>query len=205
MKDSYNKKVNERYNTISKFYDFFMIPFEFLLVGRLREKLLSKAKGKVLELAIGTGTNLEYYQKNYDLTGIDMNKEMLKKAKQKADKKGLKIKLVSGDANKIPFKNKTFDIVVDTLGMCTYKEPIKVLKEMKRVCKNNGRILLLEHGASKISFIRRFQEKMDGRKNKTVGDNSSRNHEELVKKAGLKIEKIERYALGIFYLIIAKP
>ncbi|MEK6889201.1 MAG: methyltransferase domain-containing protein [Nanoarchaeota archaeon] len=204
MRKMNSKQIAEKYDLIAKWYDFCVSIIEVLGMIGLRKKLIGKARGKVLEIGIGTGRNLRYYNKECEIIGIDYSEEMLKIAKKRADKSKMNVKLIKMDAEKLNFRKVKFDSVVDTLGLCTYSNPIKVLKEMKRVVKKNGKILLLEHGESNNKFIRKLQGFSRESHYEKSGCNLLRNHEELVRKAGLKIVKIERKFFGIFYLIEAR-
>ncbi len=200
-----NEDIRKEYDRFSRFYDLFTVPLEVLWFGRLRKRLLSELKGEILEIAIGSGRNLKYYSKNCKITGIDLSPKMLELAERKAEKLGIKADLREGNVEKLRFGKGKFDYVVDTLGLCTYPNPLKALKEMKRVCKKTGKILLLEHGISNREFVRRLQEKREKKHYQKNGCSLLRSHEELVRKAGLKIEKAERKMLGIIYLISARP
>ncbi len=199
-----NEDIRKEYDSFSKFYDFVEWPFEILVLAKLRRKLLRALRGSILEVAVGSGRNLRYYNKKCKITGVDLSKEMLEIAKQKARKLGINADFYVGNAEKLKFKNKEFDYVVGSLGMCTYPNPIKALKELKRVCKKNGKILLLEHGISNNSFVSKFQHWRENRHYEGFKCSLIRNHEEIVKKAGLKIEKSERHLFGVFYFIVAK-
>lgn len=197
------KEIISKYDSYAKYYNFAEI-FMSLLLGKYRKKLLREVKGRVLEVGIGTGANLRYYSSECNVAGVDLSKEMLKIARRNADKLGKNVTLRLGNAEKLPFGNKRFDYVVDTLGLCTYPNPIKALKEMKRVCKKNGRILLLEHGISDYGFAAKFQKKREKKHYQKVGCSLLRDHFELAGKAGLKIARKERKLFGIIYVIIAK-
>ena len=204
MKRMNSKEIAEKYGKIARFYDFCLGIFEVFGMSGLRRKLIEKASGKVLEIGIGTARNLKYYNEECEIIGIDYSKEMLEIAKKKADRLGMKIKLKKMNAEKLEFRKGEFDTIVDTLGLCTYPNPIKALREMKRVCKKNGRILLLEHGISNNKFVEKLQKRREEKHYKQLGCSLLRNHEELVRKVGLKIIKLERKFFGIFYLIEAR-
>ncbi|MEK6844479.1 MAG: methyltransferase domain-containing protein [Nanoarchaeota archaeon] len=196
-----NEVIKDEYNKFSKFYDYFNLPFNIFLLARLRKKLLGDLKGKVLETAVGSGENLKYYNRSCKLSAIDLSPGMLELAKKEAKRLGIGVKFYIGEAERLPFSSGNFDYVVDSLALCNYIDPVKVLKEIKRVCKKNGRILLLEHGKSNNTFLSKFQNWRERRRGEKFGCALTRNHEQLVRKAGLKIEKIERHMFGIFYLI----
>ena len=197
-------EIASKYNRFAKWYDFIEAVFE-LFIWRYRKQLLSLARGKVLEVGIGTGANLRYYSYDCEIIGIDASGEMLNKARKKAHALGMNAAFVQRDAQRLPFGNKQFDTVVDTLGLCTYLNPIKALREMKRVCKDEGIILLLEHGVSDRGWVQRWQERREKKHYETLGCSLLRNHEPLVRKAGLRIVKAKRNLFGAIYTIVAKP
>ena len=197
------EEIREKYDAFARYYDFFEGIFE-LFVWRYRRRLLSLARGNVLEVGIGTGKSLKYYPSNADIMGIDASREMLKKARKKARALRMNVAFIQGDAQCLPFGNKRFDSVVDTLGLCTYSNPIKVLREMRRVCKDNGIILLLEHGVSNQRWVRGLQERGEKNHYEKLGCSLLREHEALVRNAGLKIVKAERKLFGAVYIIVAR-
>lgn len=192
------QQIKEKYNSFSKWYDFAGV-LNDLLIKKYRKELLKNAKGKVLEVGMGTGINLKYYPKDCEIVGIEISEEMLKRAKKRKKKLKRKATFFVGDAENLPFKNKTFETVVDTLGLCTYPNPVKALEEITRVCKPRGRILLLEHGLSNNKFVEKLQRKRECKHYQKIGCSLLRNHEILIKKAGLKAVKIERFFFGMFY------
>lgn len=97
----------------------------------------------MLELAIGTGRNVGYYPEDCQVYGIDRSVEMMRHIAPKTERV---VKVQQMDAHHMGFEDSSFDTVVDTFGLCSYDDPVLVLKEMKRVCKPDGLILLLEHG-----------------------------------------------------------
>ncbi len=198
------QEIKEKYDAFSKYYDLTAVLVEILL-KKHRKTLLRNVRGRILEVGIGTGINLKYYPKKCRVTGIDLSEEMLEKAKAKKEKITGEIKLTVGNAEDLPFKSRSFDFVVDTLGLCSYPDPIQALKEMKRVCKKSGKILLLEHGISNRDFIERLQKRREQRHYQKIGCSLIRNPEMLIKSAGLKIIKLERFFFGVFYKIIAQP
>ncbi len=197
------KQITEIYNVNANKYNLLEF-FTNLLIGRYRRLLLRRVRGRILEVGIGTGANLNYYSNECEIIGIDLSKEMLKIAQSKANKSGKKITLKIASADNLPFKNNEFDYVVDTLGLCTYLNPVKALKEMKRVCKKTGRILLLEHGISNNSFVERLQRKREHKHYEKMGCSLLRDYGKIIIETRLKIERIERKFLGIIYIIEAR-
>ncbi len=202
-KDYSNSEVEKIYDEHAKLYDFRMFFIEFFL-RKLRRELISNIKGKVLEVSIGSGANLRYYPKNCEIVGIDLSKEMLELASKKALKYDTKVKLEKGNAEKLRFKGEEFDCVIDTLGLCTFPNPNKVLSEMKRVCKKNGRILLLEHGIGKHRLVNKFLNWRNHNHYRRLGCHLTRDIGKIVKNSGLKIIGEKRKIFGSIYYIIAK-
>ncbi len=130
-------------------------------VARLRKKLLSKATGKILEVACGTRQNFPLFKPNSEITAIDLSPKMLEIARENAIKHGLKVNLAVMDAEKLEFPDGNFDTVVSTLSTCTFPNPVKALQEIKRVCRPDGLILLLEHGHSNLPWLARFQDRQE--------------------------------------------
>eukprot|EP01034_Spumella_vulgaris_P006953 gene6953-8859_t len=117
-------------------------------VQQQRARLLPRAHGKVLEIGIGTGRNLPFYDraKLESLEGLDPAGQMNAKAMRRARKAGLDVQLVTLSAETIPAAAASYDTVVCTFTLCTIPDPIKALHEMRRVLKPEGQMLFCEHG-----------------------------------------------------------
>ncbi len=204
VKKYLTEEIAQKYNLFAKNYDIAEGAMN-MLIGKYRRNLLKSAKGKVLEVGAGTGANLRYYPSECKITLLDASNEMLNRAREKALKSGKEINCIIGNTEHLPFPKQSFDIVVDTLCICTYPNPIQALKEMKRVCKKNGKILLLEHGLSNNGFLRWLQMKAKDRQLKKLGCHVDRNVNNLMKKAKLRIKKLYRKFFGIIYVIEARP
>ena len=125
------------------------------MYGREKKSLFKiKSSSIVLEIGPGTGINLQYYPKKIRWIGIEPNPEMNKHIKIKAKEQGFNIKLINGNAEKIPIKDNLVDYVVSTLVLCSVENPSKVLKEIKRVLKSRGKFLFIEHVADKKGTLR---------------------------------------------------
>lgn len=136
-------KIKKRYNRIAGVYDFLDQPME-MGFAKWRKKMLAEATGKTLEVGIGTGKNLPFYPKDVELTGIDFSEKMIEKARNKTNRPA-KTQLLEMDAEKMSFEDNTFDTVVTSCVLCSVPDPVLGLKEIRRVCKNGGKILMLEH------------------------------------------------------------
>ena len=147
-----NPERNCKYDEISAKYDYLINTDErFMGMGILRKQLLYwHARGTVLEVAAGTGRNCPFYPATVDrVIMTDSSEQMLQQARRKLADLRLdtpKFAILQADGKKLDFDDNTFDTVVDTFGLCSFDDPVAALKEMERVCKPDGKILLLEHG-----------------------------------------------------------
>ena len=175
-------------------------------VARLRKKLLSKATGKILDVACGTGLNIPMFPAGSDITAVDLSPNMLEQARQNAIKYGLNVNLAVMDAENLEFADGSFDTVVSTLSTCTFPDPVKALQEMKRVCRPNSLILLLEHGHSSLPWLAEFQDRNEYQHYQDhAGCRWNQDPLDLTQSAGIKVLKSKRNILGMFHSIEATP
>src|SRR5512139_2421671 len=137
------------WNKMARRYDKQIAFFEKVQFGGGREWVCSRATGKVLEVAIGTGRNLPFYPKDVALTGIELSPGMLEIARHRAAELGLQQELIEGDAEALPFDAGSFDTVVCVLALCAIPQHDKAIEEMSRVLKPGGKLLLLDHIGSR--------------------------------------------------------
>ncbi len=100
---------------------------------------------QALEVGVGTGKNLPYYPREVEITAIDFSPGMLKRARKKASTDDLRVALIEMDVQQLDFPDNYFDTVFATFVFCSVPDPVAGLKELKRVCKPEGKLLLLEH------------------------------------------------------------
>jgi ubiquinone/menaquinone biosynthesis C-methylase UbiE len=131
-------------------------------VRRQRRKVVPQAQGQVLEIGIGTGLNLEHYDKAKvsKVVGLDPGLEMHRLAQKRIEKAGLTVELVGLSAERIPFDASTFDTVVVTYSLCTIPDPLAALREMRRVLRPGGKLIFCEHGLAPDASVRRWQDRL---------------------------------------------
>jgi ubiquinone/menaquinone biosynthesis C-methylase UbiE len=144
-------KIKKRYNRVARVYDFLDKPME-MFVSKWRQKLLTEAEGNVLEVGIGTGRNIPYYPEEVDVTGIDFSENMVEIARRKAGQHP-NVQVVLMDAEQMDFDANQFDTVITSCVFCSVPDPVRGLKEIRRVCKNGGKILMLEHVRSEKKVV----------------------------------------------------
>jgi len=197
--------VVSKYNRISVVYDIIELPIELFLYGRWREEALSNLSGKVLEVGVGTGRNLKYYPAGCRVIGIDNSAGMLEKARRKAS--GMKnLTLYLMDAEHLEFPDNSFDYVVTTFVLCSIPDPVKALREMRRVLKPSGELVALEHMRSNSPFIARIEDLINPIMSFFIGDDMTRDTLGNIEKAGFVIEEARNLAFhDVFKKIRAKP
>jgi methyltransferase OMS1 len=157
-----------QFQNVAKNYDSQIGKDESVMgINLMRRSLLYfHATGTVLEVGAGTGRNVDYYPSSSvdRVVLMDNSDKMLLEARKKlhaSAREKPQFACTHGDSSSLDFPNDSFDTVVDTFGLCSYDDPVVVLKEMARVCKSDGKILLLEHGRSKTwDFLSRYLDKV---------------------------------------------
>lgn len=131
-------------------------------VRRQRQKVVPLAQGRVLEIGIGTGLNLEHYDKAKveRIVGLDPGLEMHPQARRRSRLAAIDVELVGLSAERIPFDDGSFDTVLVTYSLCTIGDPASALREMRRVLGPGGRLVFCEHGRAPDPSVRRWQERL---------------------------------------------
>jgi ubiquinone/menaquinone biosynthesis C-methylase UbiE len=181
-------KIQKRYNRIARVYDILESPME-MKFSKWRKELLKEAEGQTLEVGIGTGKNIPYYPADVELTGIDFSERMIEIAGKKVkDNHNVQLKVMN--AEKLDFEDDAFDTVVTSCVYCSVPDPVQGLKEMKRVCKPNGRILMLEHVRSNHKTIGKVMDILNPIPLYIYGANINRRTYDNILKAGFEPDNI---------------
>lgn len=176
-------------------YDRQMAFFDRKLFKDSRHWVCSQATGDVLEVAIGTGLNLEHYPAGVRLTGIELSPAMLRLARTRPT--DLEVDLREGDAHRLDFADNSFDTVVCTFSLCAIPDHRQAVKEMKRVLKPGGLLLLADHVASPSVLVRAIQRIAEVVTVRMGGEHFRRRPVEIVRAEGLVIEQRERFGMGL--------
>jgi len=167
---------------------------------RYRSQVVPRARGRVLEIGVGSGLNLAFYGPEVEsLTALDPSEELLRMAGRKAQGARFPVEFRNCSSENIPADDAAFDTVVSTWTLCTIPDPLQALREMKRVLKPGGTLLFVEHGLAPEHSVRVWQERLNPVWRRiTGGCNLNRRIDELVRAAGLTITRLEsEYARGL--------
>lgn len=142
VEDAFVERV---YGKMSSVYDIAFGPI--LQQGRRRAMAVMAARPgtTVLEVGVGTGLNLALYPKGCIVTGIDFSRRMLDRAEERLARRGLDARLLQMDAADLRFPDDSFDVVYAPYVISVVTDPVRVLREMRRVCRPGGRLILLNH------------------------------------------------------------
>ena len=159
----------------------------------LRERLVPLAEGKVLEVGIGSGLNLPFYEKSVQVTGLDPSLELQAYAREVAEEEGIDVNFIGLSGEDIPADNNSFDTVVMTWTLCTIPDPDKALMEIRRVLKPAGKVVFAEHGEAPDVNIAKWQARMNPIWNVIGGGcHLNRKIESLYEGSGFNFDDIEK-------------
>ncbi|MDX8362445.1 class I SAM-dependent methyltransferase [Cytobacillus sp. IB215316] len=198
MDQKLTEKIKKRYNRVSRIFN----SMDRMIKESWREDLLKNVKGNVLEVGVGTGANFLFYPDDIHLTCIDFSPGMLKHARNKVNTLSLpyQVTLNEMDAQQMDFPDNTFNYVIATCVYCSVPDPVKGLKEMGRVCKKDGKIIMLEHMRSENEIVGKMMDILNPITVNTWGANVNRKTLDNINSAGLLIEEKD----DLFYSIIRK-
>jgi ubiquinone/menaquinone biosynthesis C-methylase UbiE len=200
------RTVRNRYNRVARIYDLEQAIEEPLIFGRLRKALWERvpANGRILEVGVGTGVNMRHYPPGATMTAIDISDGMLAKARRRADRKNVAVELALMDAQALDFPDSTFDAVVATCVFCSVPDPVDGLREIRRVLKPGGKLLLLEHVRSANPVAGRVMDVMNPVAVRLSGANINRRTVDNVRAAGFADPSVSSHIFGIVKLIEAQ-
>jgi len=199
--DSATRRIRDHYNRNSRHYHV----VERLSSQIWRQRLAERARGRVLEVGVGTGMNLPYYRSGTEVTGIDLSPGMLDYARKRAHEAKAKVRLLEMDVESMSFPDNSFDTVVSTYVFCAVPHPVRGLKEMRRVCRPDGRVMMLEHTRSSHPFWGMIMDLINPLTVRVIGDHINRDTVHNARMAGLNVEQVVNLWKDVLKYIEATP
>jgi len=164
-------------------------------IARQRARLLPDAEGEVLELGVGGGANLRFYDpaRVRRVQGVDPSPELRAKAEAAPRPAGLRVSVADGRAEALPFPDRSFDTAVATFTLCSVADPQAALSEVRRVLKPGGRLLFCEHGLAPERRIARWQRRLEPAWSAMAGGcRLTRDPPTEIAAAGFRLERLEQ-------------
>jgi ubiquinone/menaquinone biosynthesis C-methylase UbiE len=126
-----------------------------------RERVLSSARGRVLEIGIGSGLNLPFYGSQVEeILGLDPVPRLIAMAQGAAERTNTPVTFITGSAEAIPLDEHSIDTVATTWTLCSIPNAVRALREMRRVLKPGGQLLFVEHGLAPEEGVRKWQNRL---------------------------------------------
>ena len=191
------------YDRIAGIYDLYSAPMEWMGGARRRRRVFSGAHGEVLEVGVGTGSNLEYYSEGVQVTGIDISPRMLERARGRAEASPAAVTLEVADVEQLPFDDDRFDMATASCVFCSVADPVQGLRELGRVVRPQGRVLLLEHVRPRNRLLGLLADLISPLTRRLFGPEVNRRTVRNVESAGLELVSVRRQ--GIWRMIEARP
>jgi ubiquinone/menaquinone biosynthesis C-methylase UbiE len=173
------------------------------LENEWRKQLLSYAKGNVLEVEVGEGSNFNHYPLGVNVTATDLSAKMVERARVSAIAKGIKAKFIVSPVESLELEEQSFDTIISTFSLSAYENPTLVLDQFSKWCKPDGKILLLEYGLSRYGWINWIQQKWEPFHYKRMGTHIGRDMLSIISGSKLMVKRVEVKYAGIVYLVWA--
>lgn len=198
------REIGRRWDRRARVYDLLMAPMERMMgFTTARAWVVARAaKGRVLEIGAGTGRNLRYYPAGTLVVATDVSPRMLARAAGKAAGRPA-VRFVVADAERLPFRDGAFDRVVATFVFCSVADPVRALRDVRRVLRDDGEAVLLEHMRPHARLGRLF-DLLDPLVSRLWGPHINRRTLENVRSAGLVTVEERRIVSDWVKIIIVR-
>src|SRR5262245_50950839 len=129
---------------------------------RIRAETVGAATGRTIEIGFGTGLNLSHYPRGVSaLVAIEPNQGMLARSRPRIEAVAFPVEVIQAPAEALPLADRSFDTAVSVLTLCSVADPARVLAELHRVLRDDGRLIVLEHGLADAPNVARWQMRLD--------------------------------------------
>lgn len=199
--DRATRITRRRYDRLSNVYNLMEWMAERRAFREWRQRLWSMVQGpRVLEVGVGTGKNIPYYPSGAEVTAIDFSPGMLRRARSLAARLGSPVDLREMDVQALEFADASFDTVVTTFVFCSVPDPVRGLREIRRVLAPGGRVVMLEHVLSRRPVVRPLMRILNPAIRPFMGANIDRETRRNLEAAGFTVEREEDLWLDIVKL-----
>lgn len=190
-------RLAKHYGLVEFLSEWFLKPF--------RKVLWARAEGRILEAGAGTGLNIAFYPAKARVTATDLSGAMLVRARERARERQIHVTFHEADLCNLPFADGTFDTAVATFVFCSLPDPVACLREMGRVTRPGGQILLLDHVRIERPLIGPLMDRLNGATVRLAGEYINHRMDESVRSAGFEIVESRRLGfMGIIQFIAAR-
>ena len=173
------------------------------LEHKWRERLLSYARGNILEVGVGLGVNFKYYPPGANVTATDISARMIEEAKKKATAMGVNANFIVSPLEQLPVQCRSFDTIISTFSLSSYENPEHTLNQFCKWCRPGGEILLLEYGLSKYAPVNWLQRKWGPYHYRKTGTHINRDILTILTASNFCVNRVEVKCAGIVYIIWA--
>ena len=162
-----------------------------------REQALASVSGKVLEIGFGTGLNLPHYPSTVTwLTAIEPGHLLDKRVADRSANVAMPVEIFRYRAEALPWEDQRFDYAVSTWTLCTIGDPLRALREVRRVLKPGGKFVFLEHGRSDDPKVAKWQTILNPLQRVfACGCNLNRRIDRLIEDGGFTVEQLDRFVM----------
>jgi len=196
-------RAGSRWERASSFYDLFFGAEQRRLEPHKR-RVFSRARGRVLIVGVGTGLDLALLPQELDVVAIDISPGMLERARERAQSWAGRCELLQEDVRSLSFADGSFDTVLGACVFCSVPQPARGLREVRRVLRKDGRLLLVEHVRSRLGPVAVMQDLMT-LASRRFGPDMNRDTVSTLLRCGFELVREENLYMDIVKAIEAKP
>lgn len=199
-----SQKQADYWKTTASSYDHSLSYLDRHILVSSRAWVCSRASGKTLEVAVGTGLNLAYYPPSTELFGLEFSRPMMQGAIAKSAQLDFRVTYTQGDALVLPYADASFDSVLCTFALCGFTDEHAALTEMQRVLKPGGKLLLADHIIASNFLVRSLQRLLELYSIPAHGEHFRRRPLLHLQSLGFEIMETERLSFGVIERVHAR-
>lgn len=199
--------ARKTYERIASIYDLLDAPYEIMWKRALRRRVFEGLHGAILDAGVGTGCNFVAYPEGVKASGCDASAAMLEKARDRAEKLGMLVELRRSDLTRLDWPDATFDGIVATFVFACIDdhEQASALAELRRVCKPDGEIRIVDYRLSPRPLVRARQKLMSAWLNGTFAASYTPTTEAYFEQAGLEVIEEKFLRSDVLKMIRLRP